>query len=119
MNDEYVVIKLVDGDQLMARLINETAEGVLVSRPITVRLVPVMSDGETSERMLTSVYCSVSDQESFIFDSRHVISVNRLHPKMIDHYINLSDTLYENLKNPENFKRTDRQEVKPKSTLYH
>ena len=119
MNDEFVVVKLVDGDQLMARLINETGEGVIVSRPITVRLVPVMSDGETIERMFTSVYCSVSDQESFIFDARHVISVNRLHSKLVDHYIDLSETLYENLKNPENFKKADKQEVKPKSTLYH
>lgn len=119
MNEEYVVIKLVDGDQLMARLINESNEGVLVSRPIAVRLIPVMTDGETTERMLTSVYCSVSDQESFIFDARHVISVNRLHSKLIDHYNSLSDTLYENLKNPENFKKVDKLEDKPKSTLYH
>lgn len=95
MNDEYVVVKFADGDQIIAQLLNETQQGVLLLRPITIKLATVMSDGVPVERMMTSVYCPMSDQESFVIDNRHVMFVNRLHPKMIKNYISMSKELYE------------------------
>lgn len=126
MTEDYVVVKLVTGDQLIAKCLNHTDNGVLILRPITVKLVPVMSDGEVIERMLTSVYCPVSDQESFIIDTRNVIFVNRLHPSMIDHYNQLSDSLYESLKDPNRFQHADPKNdepeepvSKPDNIVYH
>lgn len=104
MTEELVVVKLVDGDQFIAQLLNQTEHGVLVLRPISIRLQPVGHDGGALvERLMTSVYCPMSDQESFIFDARHVVFVNRLHSNMIDQYKKLSDELYTSLKEPSRF----------------
>lgn len=98
MNEEYVIVKFADGEQVIAQLLNETQHGVLLLRPITIKMCSVMSDGVPVERMMTSVYCAMSDQESFIIDSRHVMFVNRLHPNMIKNYISMSTELYECIK---------------------
>lgn len=125
MTEELVVVKLIDGDQFIAQLLNQTENGVLVLRPISIKLQPVVSDGGSLvERLMTSVYCPMSDQESFIFDARHVVFVNRLHTNMIDQYKKLSDELYANLKSPGNFSPPEeipeQPEVKPdKKILYH
>lgn len=126
MSEDYVVVKLVTGDQLIAKCLNQTDHGILILRPITIKLVPVRHDGKMIERMLTSVYCPVSDQESFIIDTRNVIFVNRLHPNMIDHYDQLSDSLYDNMKNPNRFEQVDRKNdepeepvSKPDNIVYH
>lgn len=95
MNEEYVVVKFASGDQVITQLINETQQGILILRPIKITMSTVMSDGVPVERMMSSVYCAMSDQESFIIDSRHIMFVNRLHPKMIDTYINMSRELYD------------------------
>ena len=109
MSEEHVVVNLVTGEQLVGKLINETPDGVLLFRPISIKLVPVIADGESVERLITTVYCGMSDQESYIFDARHIVNVNRLHSKMVDHYLDLSDSLYANLKDPEKFKKTDKE----------
>lgn len=98
MNEEYVVVRFADGNQVLAQLLNETQHGVLLLRPITVKMSTVMSDGVPVERMMTSVYCPMSDQESFIIDSRHIMFVNRLNPNMIKNYISMSTELYESVK---------------------
>ena len=111
MIEEFVVVKLVDGDQFIARLLNQTDNGVLVLRPISIKLQPVVSDGgDLVERLVTSVYCPMSDQESFIFDARHVLFVNRLHPQMISQYENLSEDLYTSLKDPGRFSPPKRRD---------
>jgi hypothetical protein len=95
LNEEYVVVKFASGDQVITQLINETQQGILILRPIKIIMATVMSDGVHVERMMSSVYCAMSDQESFIIDSKHIMYVNRLHPKMIDTYIRMSKELYE------------------------
>jgi hypothetical protein len=95
LNEEYVVVKFASGDQVITQLINETQRGILILRPIKIIMATVRHDGVPVERMMSSVYCAMSDQESFIIDSRHIMFVNRLHPKMIDTYINMSKELYE------------------------
>jgi hypothetical protein len=95
LNEEYVVVKFASGDQVITQLINETQQGILILRPIKITMAAVMADGVPVERMMSSVYCAMSDQESFIINSRHIVFVNRLHPKMIDTYINMSKELYE------------------------
>lgn len=113
MNDEYVVVKFADGEQVIAQLLNETQQGVLLLRPIMIKLSTVMSDGVPVERMMTSVYCPMSDQESFVIDNRHVMFVNRLHPKMINTYISMSKELYSSSR----FDSTEQPEEKQESVL--
>lgn len=118
MNDEFVVAQFTTGDQVIAQLLNETQQGILILRPIKITMSTVMSDGIPVERMLSSVYCAMSDQESFIIDHKHVVYVNRLHSKMIDNYIRMSKELYESSRfEPSN--KQDLTEQPNESTYYH
>ena len=121
MNEEYVIVRFTDGDQVIAQLLNETQHGVLLLRPITIKMSTVMSDGVPVERMMTSVYCPMSDQESFIIDSRHVMFVNRLHSNMINNYISMSTELYESIKfEPKEHKQEDKlDQTSDTSIVYH
>ena len=111
MTEELVVVKLVDGDQLIGQLLNHTNEGVLILQPISIKLHPIVTDGgELVERLTTSVYCPLSDEESFVFDNRHVLYVNKLHENMVDQYWKLSKELYKSLKNPNNFSSPKKNE---------
>lgn len=120
MNEEYVIVRFVDGNQVIAQLLNETQHGVLLLRPITIKMSTVMSDGVAQERMMTSVYCPMSDQESFIIDSRHVMFVNRLNPNMISNYVNMSKELYESIKfKPVEHNQEDDSEETSTTIVYH
>lgn len=121
MNNEYVVVRFADGDQVITELLNETNEGILILRPITVNLVPVKYDGAYVERMMTALYCPMSDQESFVIDHKHVVFVNRLHPKMINNYIKMSKELYSSsrFEVQENNDNVQEPEISSTSIVYH
>ena len=128
MSDDIAVIKLSTGEQIIAQLINQTPDGIIVLRPITLKYVTVLVEGSMSERITTQLYCPVSDQESFVFDARHCIYVNRLHPRIIPHYKRLSEEMYSSLHRAVSLDELDsdepekEQEVhqdKPKNITYH
>jgi hypothetical protein len=119
LNEEYVVVKFASGDQIITQLINETQQGILILRPIKIVMSTVMSDGVPVERMMSSVYCAMSDQESFIIDSRHVVYVNRLHPKMIDSYVKMSKELYESNRFEPATNKDDQVEQSSDSSIYY
>lgn len=96
-NEDTVVVKFINGDQIIARLLNSTPDGILLFRPITLKSYPMMHNGVIGERLTTSLYCPVSSDESFVFDLRHCLYINKLHPNMISHYERLSEDLYSNL----------------------
>ena len=107
---------------VIGTLVNETDHAMRVVRPITIKIATV---GEEAERILTSVYCPVSDQETYIFNMQHVLFVNRLHRAMVNHYKSISDELYSNLKNPSNV-RSEEDDIdtldkldKPEITTFH
>lgn len=119
MNEEYVVVKFACGDQVITQLINETQQGILILRPIKISMSTVMSDGVPVERMLTSVYCAMSDQESFVINNKHVMYVNRLHSKLIDDYIGMSTELYESNRFQEATKKEDELIQSSDSSIYY
>lgn len=83
--DNYVVLKLITGEQLLATLLNETDDGVVVLDPITVRMIPTVG-GSLSEQAVTSMYCQFSDDKSFVFDYKNVIYMKELSSKIVPYY---------------------------------
>lgn len=130
MNSEVtVIVKFINGDQVIARLLNQTPDGILLFRPITLKSYPMMHNGVIGERLTTSVFCPVSLDESFVFDLRHCLFINRLHPNMVHHYEKLSEDLYSNLsrtvsldpldEEPEESSPEDLTEEIPKDAIIH
>ena len=83
--DNYVVLKLVTGEQLIGTLVNETDDGIVVLDPISVRMIPTVG-GSLSEQAVTSLYCQFSDDKVFTFDYKNVIYCKDLSSKIVPYY---------------------------------
>ena len=92
---EPVVVKLVSGDLLMATVLNDTPESLILVDPVAVRTVHVQSESGLIERTVTNPFCTITDEREYSFDRRHVLFVKRLHPRVIKFYEELVKTLDE------------------------
>jgi len=85
-NNEYVVFKLITGEQVLATLLNETKDGIVVIDPIQVRMVPMVENNEYSEQALTNRLCQFTDETEYVFNHKDIVYLKGLHPKMRGHY---------------------------------
>jgi hypothetical protein len=85
-NNEYVVFKLITGEQVLATLLNETKDGIVVIDPIQVRMVPMVENNEYSEQALTNRLCQFTDETEYVFNHKDIVYLKGLHPKMHGHY---------------------------------
>ena len=84
--DNYVVLKLVTGEQLLATLVNETDDGIVILDPITVRMIPTVGGGAMTEQAITSIYCQFSDDKMFVFDYKNIIYCKEMSSKIVAYY---------------------------------
>lgn len=84
--NEYVVLKLTCGDVMLATLLNETTDGVVLLDPIKITSVPVVVDGEPSEQIITNPYCVFTRERSFTFNHKNVLYCKPLNPTIIKYY---------------------------------
>ena len=85
MND-YVVLKLISGEQLFARLLNETEDGVVILNPIHIKMIPIMHNGDLVEKAVLSSFGQFTEDKQFVLDRKNVIFCKDLHHKMIPFY---------------------------------
>jgi hypothetical protein len=83
---EYVVLKLCTGDQLMAAVVNETADGISVIDPIHIKTIPVMQEGEYVEQVISSIYCQFTKERHFTFNHKDMIYCKQLNPIIVKYY---------------------------------
>lgn len=80
---DYVVMKLVSGETVIAQLLNETNEGVHVINPLQVKMIPVAyKDGDYGEQAISSRLCQFTDDVDFTFNHKDLIYCKPLKPKM-------------------------------------
>lgn len=91
---EYVVLKLVTGEQLVASLVNETSSQVLVLNPVIIRTIQGFVDGKVVEQTVTNSYCQLAATKDFIFNKSQVIFVKPLHADIVPFYIRLVKVMY-------------------------
>lgn len=87
MNEDCVVFKLVTGETIIATLLNETKDGIIVLNPLQVKMIPVdMGEDGYSEQAITNRFCPFTDDKDFSFDLKNIVYCKPLHPKMLQHY---------------------------------
>lgn len=90
---EYVVMKLVSGETLIANLLNQTPDGVHVLNPLQVKLIPVSNEeGEYGETAISSKYCQFTEEVDFTFNAKDIIYCKPLNSKMIPLYTKLIES---------------------------
>ena len=99
--NEYVVMKLVSGETLIAQLLNETKDGVHVINPLQVKLVPmVYKDGEYGENAISSRFCQFTEEIDFTFNHKDLIYCKPLNPKMQPIYNRLIESFNNEAREP-------------------
>lgn len=96
---EYVVLKLVTGEQLVATLINETSNEVLVLNPVVIRTVQGFANGKLIEQTVTNSYCQLAATKDFLFERKNLIFAKPLHADIIPFYIRLMKIMTKEDKN--------------------
>lgn len=96
---EYVVMKLISGETVIAQLLNETNDGVHVINPLQVKMIPVMyKDGDYGEQAISSRLCQFTDDVDFTFNYKDLIYCKPLKPKMEPIYTRLIKSFEEETK---------------------
>ena len=87
----FVIIKLVSGEQVMATLTNEDDAMIQVDYPMLIRAIPFTQGGKTHEHVTASPLCQFSEDKHFSIPKSTVIFIKKLHQMIVPHYTRLVD----------------------------
>jgi hypothetical protein len=83
---DYIVLKLITGETVMAVFEGEDERFVKVEYPIQIRTM--MIPGLQRESVHAVPYCQFSDSTAFVLEKNHIVYIKRLHQQFIPHYKN-------------------------------
>ena len=84
MDKDYVVVKLVSGETIMAMFEGEDETFVKVEYPIQIKTVVIPE--LQRESISASPMCQFSDATSFVLEKAHIIYIKKLHKQFVSHY---------------------------------
>lgn len=87
----FVILKLVSGEQVMATMTGETAESVAIEYPMVIRLIPFVQEGKAHEHVTAAPFCQFSDDKQFTISRTNIIFIKKMHQMIIPHYSRLVD----------------------------
>lgn len=91
MNQEYVYVRLLNGDQLMATKLNETDQTITIEYPMQIRTFPRLEPTGLVEQITSGPYCQFTEDRIFTFNKKDILFHKRLHELMIPHYERMLD----------------------------
>lgn len=91
MNNKYVLVKLETGEQLMAKLLSENANTIMIQSPMVIRQTIGVNPatGGQVEKLTSAPFCQFTKDRIFTFKKEHIMFVNDLHPMVIDQYLSM------------------------------
>jgi hypothetical protein len=110
MDKNYVVVKLVSGETVMATFEGEDDKFVKIDHPIQIRTQIIPELGR--ESISASPLCQFSDATTFVLEKNHIVYIKKLHKQFIPHYNNFLKS-YEEALIP-----TTRSEIQEKLSEY-
>jgi len=84
MDKDYVVVKLISGETIMAMFEGEDEKFVKIEYPIQIKTVVIPE--LQRESISASPMCQFSDATSFVLEKTHIIYIKKLHKQFISHY---------------------------------
>ena len=91
MNEHFVIVKLVSGEQVMATLTNEDETTVELHYPMVIRMIPFINDGSAHEHVTAAPLCQFSDDKTYRIPKTNIMFVKKLHDVLIPHYNRIVD----------------------------
>jgi hypothetical protein len=86
MDKNYVVVKLVSGETVMATFEGEDEKFVKIDHPIQIKTTIIPELGR--ESISASPLCQFSDATTFVLEKNHIVYIKKLHKQFIPHYNN-------------------------------
>ena len=84
--EDYVVVKLITGETVMATFDGEDEKFVDLRYPIQIRTI--MIPEIQKESISAAPLCQFSDATSFILEKSHIVYIKKLHQQFVPHYKN-------------------------------
>ena len=91
MNENFVVVKLVSGEQVMATLTNEDADTIQLHYPMVIKMIPFIQDDQAHEHVTAAPLCQFSDDNNNVIEKAKILFVKKLHEVLIPHYNRIVD----------------------------
>ena len=89
VNDTYVVLKLVTGEQIMAVKRAESNSSITIEYPMLIKAYPFMNNGEMGEHVTASPYCKFAEDKVFEFKKTDIVFEKKVHKYAIPFYVRL------------------------------
>jgi hypothetical protein len=84
--DNYIVIKLTSGEEIVANLIQEDEYSVKVLFPMLVKYIPRMVQGRLAETITLAPFTYFASDDEFTFVKHYIIFQKQMNPKYLDAY---------------------------------
>jgi hypothetical protein len=84
MDKQYVVVKLITGETVMATFDGEDEKYIKIDFPVQIRsvLIPEIN----KESLSASPLCPFSDSTTFVLEKDHIVYIKKLHNAFVEHY---------------------------------
>jgi hypothetical protein len=83
---DYVYVRMLNGDQLMATKVYENNDVITIENPMLIRLFPRLEEGGLVEQITSGPYCQFTDDRVFTFQKKDILFAKKLNEIMIPHY---------------------------------
>lgn len=93
--NKHVIVKLLDGESVIGELVGASEYSITIKRPIQLKIIRHMREGQEVEEPLVSIYCQFSYDEEFEFKNSMVVYCKELIERIVPFYIKTSNSLYE------------------------
>lgn len=105
---DYVVVKLITGEQLLAIKVDETKQDITLLFPMQTKEVHRVNDnGTASESITCSPFCTFAQERMFTFPKTSVMFYERLHSLLVPYYIRMVNQYERMVDVPESLFRED------------
>ena len=89
-DQEYVIIKLVSGEQLMGVCTEETEKDITVMFPMALRQYPIQrDDGTIGEQVTGGPFCAFASDRTFTIPKASVMINKPLHELLVPFYVRM------------------------------
>ena len=90
-NEEYVCLKLVTGEDIIALLDGETERHVTVSFPMQMIRRDIVADGQPVSSTSAHFFYNYADTPTFTFNKNHLVLIKGVHSSIIPFYLKFID----------------------------
>jgi hypothetical protein len=93
MNEDYVIIKLLSGENVVSEVLNESDYDITLENPMVLQARLREKDGSVYESISAVPFCPFSLDTIYVLKKSNVLFIKPLNPEYIVSYIQMIDKI--------------------------